>query len=169
MKLRKPNSDIKKAGLIPSDLIKLISEEIKREFSDFMVDKELLISGYIFLEEVYVSIGFKEKKAVRQYNFEASLDFDAEKSKALDKINFGVDAINSMIEAYIEAEKGSGDGIQMPFDWKSFDLGVDTVFLRYNTINTELEKLADDFLGGAHVESDPKLDDPDFDPEILLQ
>lgn len=165
MKPRKSNSDISKAGMLPPDLIKMISQEFKAEFEGFMDDKEIIIFGYIFLDEIYISIGFKEKGALRQYNFEASLDFDSQNEKALDKIHMAADAIDAMMVAYIESED-----IQMPLEWRSVDMGSSFVFLRFNTINTELEKLADEFLrDNPEAKPDPKLEDPDFDPEIPIQ
>ena len=153
MKARRPNSDPTKAGKIPPDLVKMISDEFNQQHKAFLEGKTTIIEGLLFQDEVYISFGFKEPGALRQVNFEASVDFDAENTKALDRIHLAVDAIDSMLGEYIQAE---GD-IEMPHEWKAFDYSGITVFLRSNTENSEIEKMTEEFL-----KNHPDLDDPDL-------
>ncbi len=142
MRPRRPNSDPTKAGKIPPELIKMVAEEVKEQYKAFLEDKTLIIDGLMYVDEVYLSIGFREKDALRQVNFEASVDFDTESMKALDQIHLAIDAIDSMMAEYVATE---GD-IELPFDWRAFDYGGVTVFLRHNTENSEIEKLTEEFL-----------------------
>lgn len=160
MRPRRPNSDPTKAGKIPPELVKMIADEMKQEHKEFLADKVIVIDGLIFQDEIYLSVGFREKDALRQINFEASVDFDVENMKAIDRINLAVDAIDTMVTDYITVD---GD-IELPFDWKAFDYDGVTLFLRHNTENTEIEKLTEEFLK-QHPEVED-LPDPESEPTV---
>lgn len=127
---------------LPTDLGKMIQESICQKYTYFN-DKDVLVQGAIYPEELILSIGYKEKASLRQLNFECSMSYDANNDQnVIEKFHDSADALDSMINEYIDAR---GD-IEMPDQWTEFDFDDGKVFLRFSKLNTEIEKMTLDFL-----------------------
>lgn len=153
---RRSDSVPKNKTRLPQDALKLITDTLKENFSEYLADKPLAAEGYLYLEEILLRVGFKEKGAIRQFNFECSLDFNSEnKTEAMELLYVAVDAIQSMVHDYIEAD---GD-IEFPQNWTSFEFEGKTLWLKTSTVNTDLEAQADALLGEEFLENQEKIDE----------
>lgn len=138
---------------LPPDSLKLISESFAETFSDFLQSREVVAEGFLYLDELLLRIGFREPGALRQFNFEVSLEYSREnKEEIMDKIYLAIDAIQSMMGEYVEAD---GD-IEFPFDWTSYDFGDQSVWSRVSTVNGDLESQADALLGMDFISEQEK-------------
>ena len=75
---RLSTSVIKNRTKLPPDSLKLISESFAETFAGFLQNKQVLTEGVIYLDELLLRIGFKEPQALRQFNFEVSLEYSRE-------------------------------------------------------------------------------------------
>lgn len=131
-----------KAQDFPLDYIKMIRDVIGKNFKKDVKDKNVLVQGLIYPEEILIRIGFQDKGALTQRGFEASIGHSISKKNIMEQIYVALDALGSMIEQYFKAE---GD-LELPKTWNSFDLDGQKVFLMTSTENPDLEALADEFL-----------------------
>lgn len=127
---------------LPSDLAKMIRESVYQKYTYFN-NKDVLVQGAIYPEEIILLIGYKEKDSLRQLNFECSISYNPDQDQnIIERFHSGADALDSMINEYIEAR---GD-LEMPSDWTEFDFEDFKVYLRFSKLNTEIEKMTLDFL-----------------------
>ncbi len=145
---------------LPLDLAGIIRESLLQKYT-FFSDKDLIVQGAIYPEELILLVGFKEKKSLRQFNFECSIgyhnDEEAVDSGVLEKFHKGADSLDVMINEYIEA---AGD-IEMPKTWSHFNFENEQVYLKTSNINTEVEKMTMNFLS-EHGLQDEQFDQADL-------
>jgi len=147
---RLPSS--KKKQDFPLDYIKMIRDVISKNFKKTK-GKKVIVEGAIYNEEVCLRIGFIDPGAIKQVNFEASVDYSVKKKNIMEQIYLALDALGSLIEQYFHAD---GD-IEVPKSWHEFKLDDKFVHLQVSSINNELESKAAKLLK-------LKVDD-DKDPE----
>ena len=127
---------------IPADYLRQVQELLVENLGDRLKGKTLFVEGRIFPAEIILSIGFREESsALRQVNFEASMDHENKDLTRL--IGICVDAATSMLEQYLDAD---GD-LELPRFWTAFPMGDQKVFLQTTGRNTELEAEANRLLG----------------------
>lgn len=124
---------------LPPDLVTMISDSMRQKY-DYFQNKDLLVLGAIYPEEIILSIGYRNRDSLRQLNFECSLDIEQE--NPMDIFHLGADAIDGMIQEYIESE---GD-IELPLNWTEFDFENKKIFLKTSRVNTDIENLTLEFL-----------------------
>lgn len=131
----------------PPDLLKLTKESLKEKYALFFENKDLKAEGAIYPEEFIVLIGFSDKNSIRQFNFECSMDY-AEDSQVLDLIHLAIDAIDSMLSEEIQktSKVDEDSEILWPQSWTRYTFENKPVFLKTSTINTDIEKMASQFL-----------------------
>lgn len=152
---RRPTSSAKNKTNLPAASLTLMRESFIESFPEFLKDKEVLSEGWLYLDEIIVRIGFREKGALRQLNFDCSMDFDMQTQNPMDLIYVGIDAIESMMTQYTETE---GD-IEFPRDWLQFQFEGKTVWLKSSTENSELEAQANALLGEDFLEDQLQIDE----------
>lgn len=129
----------------PEELIQQITDAAEDHFSDYEKgDRTFVVEGRIYPNEILLRVGLTAPQGqLRQDNFEASMEYDVKKVKALDEIHFLVDFLAetwaTFFEDAPEDESLSRLWIEQTFEKKP-------IFLRYSTENTELEKLANELL-----------------------
>jgi hypothetical protein len=158
---RNPYSLKHKPQPIPKDFLDLIQSSFNEKYAQFLKDKRLIVEGSIYPEEITILVGFQNKgDKLRQVNFECSMDYQPnENPGVVDKIHLGIDAIDAMMMEYVEAD---GD-IAMPTNWAEFDFEKQKIYLKFSTVNTELERQTQEFL----KEFDGELP-PEEEPKDLL-
>lgn len=144
---------------LPPDAVRLIEQTVKEQFESFLADKELIVRGDLYLKELLLSIGYREKGGIRQRNFEASLDFDLETQNPMDLIHLALDGIDSMFQQWIEAE---GD-LEVPVNWTAFPVEGKSVWLRSTNINSDLEAQADAILGEEFLKREAEITEETVD------
>lgn len=103
----------------------------------------MVVEGKIFPEEICLRVGFREPGALRQNNFELSIDFDPAKHNAIEKIYTCIDAVAMLMTSFFEGAPSS----DFPNTWKQFEFENKSLFFQFSTINTDLESQADQLLG----------------------
>jgi hypothetical protein len=139
---RKKASRPGKSTNLPKEFMDNVKVVFAQAFKKQLKGKPLLVEGRIYPDEILLSVGFKEEaKALRQTNFEASIDHNGK--DVLKKLNLCVDAISSMMLQFFDAD---GD-IDLPKQWSPFKFENDTIHLQSTGRNTELEAEANKILG----------------------
>lgn len=131
----------KKWTAFPGDFVEQIKNAFLENFGPQLKGFDLLIEGRIYPKEIILSVGFVEKKALRQNNFEVSMDY--KQDEAVDRIHDAIDVTASMVADYFEND---GD-IEFPSDWQEFEFEKLKVWCRHSTVNSRLEDEADRLLG----------------------
>ena len=156
---RQPTSLAKNRTKLPPDSVNLIRETFQEDFATFLEGKEAIVDGEIYLGEILMQVGFREKGAIRQHNFECSLNFDRQKQNPMDLIYLAVDAISTMWEQYIAAD---GD-IEFPPAWTEFEIDNTALWLKTSSENSELEAQANALLGDEFIKELETIDEQTVD------
>ncbi|MBY0384441.1 hypothetical protein K2X05_04710 [bacterium] len=129
----------------PEELIQQITEVAEDHFSDYeKEDRQFLAEGCIYPSEIVLRLGLSAPKgSLRQDNFEASLQYDPEKEKALDLIHLVVDFLAETWATYFEDSPENED---LPRLWTEQVFEKKPIYLRYSTENSDLEKQANALL-----------------------
>lgn len=148
----------------PQELLEQIIEVTEDHFSDYeRGERQFIAEGRIYPKEILLRIGLTAPKgALRQDNFEASLEYDAEKHKPVEQIHLVVDFLAETWANYFEDAPERED---LPLLWTEQTFEKRPIFLRYSSENTELEKQADAYL----ALDEKKLvygDDEDTNPNL---
>ena len=131
----------KKWTAFPGDFIEQIKNAFMENFGPQLKGHDLLVEGRIYPKEIVLQVGFVEKKALRQNNFEVSIEYKAD--EAVDRIHDAIDVSASMVGDYFE----NGGEIEYPGEWQEFEFEKLKVFCRHTRVNTQLEQEADRLLG----------------------
>lgn len=122
------------------DQIRLVFQE---SFAQSLGASVLVVEGKIFAEEICLRVGFREPGALRQNNFEISVDFNPTKDNAIEKIYQCIDAVAMLMTSMFEGTPAS----DYPNTWKQYEFEKKPVFFQFSTINTDLESEANRLLG----------------------
>lgn len=163
-------SSSKKWTAFPKEYLQQIESVFYENFEQGLQGRKLIIEGQIYPSEILLRVGFLDKGSIRQINFEVSVDYSKEKQDAVERIYDCLDAAASMMAEYFD----SSESVDFPKSWKEYDFKGNKVYLQHSTINTELEKKADELLGlsskklvheDADEESEDALDMADEESE----
>lgn len=127
----------------PDELNQQIQDVMNASFEDYDLGGKFVVEGAIFPEEMVLRIGLTKANQLRQDNLEASIDYSGDADKAVDKIHVLVDFLGQAWETFLEEEP---DVTELSLDWKEDRFEKQTVFLRYSSVNSTLEKQADEML-----------------------
>jgi hypothetical protein len=129
----------------PEELLSQITEVAEDHFSDYEKDdRKFIAEGRIYPSEIVLRLGLSAPKgSLRQDNFEASLQYDPEKEKALELIHLVVDFLAETWATYFEDAPENED---LPRIWVEQTFEKKPIFLRYSTENSDLEKQANALL-----------------------
>lgn len=127
----------------PMELSTQIKDVLMEGFSDFDLNGTFVVDGLICPGEIVLRIGLNKNNMLRQDNFEASLEYSGEEDKAIEIIHIMVDFLGHIWETFLEDEPELED---MPLGWVEHRFQKSQIFLRYTSVNTALEKQADEIL-----------------------
>jgi len=142
---RKKTSSLKKRVQLPGDARALICSTFEDAFEGDLDGFKIDSNGWVYSEELVLTVGIRKNNEIRQKNFVASLDYNKQSEQAMNIIHTAVDAVASMLDQYLDA----GGDIEMPLTWQDFDFEGTTVHLMVNGTNSDLEAQADELLGEA--------------------
>lgn len=149
-----------------SDQIRAVFDE---NFAKFAEGGKFVVEGRIYTEEVMLRVGYLEKGRLAQANCEVSVNYSAKEQDAVDRIHNCVDAAASMMLEYFENE---GE-VDFPKTWKAYPFAEQTIYLKFNTENSELEAQADALLGTSdegmlveEAEGSDALENADIDEDL---
>ena len=141
-----------------------LCDQICEVFTDRFADEydlrgfHFISEGQIYQAEILIRVGLTNPKQLRQHNFELSVPFDPEKSKAKELIEKSLDNIAPQ---FIELLEEDFDDHEFTREWQALEKpSIPGCHMRYSTINTDLEKQADILLEEfekklVYGESDP--------------
>jgi hypothetical protein len=172
---RKKSNQPRKSTNLPKEFLDNVRQVFTQGFKKQLKNRPLFVEGRIYTDEILLSVGFREsEKALRQTNFEASIDSNGK--DVLKKLETCVDAISSMMSQFFEAD----EELDLPRKWQGFPFEKETIYLQYSGRNTELEAEANKLLGlktgdellidesedllDDDLEDEPTDDDPSDDP-----
>ena len=138
---------------MPRDYVNQVRDLVQKAYAAQMENGEVIVEGRIYPEEMLLRIGFLEHGRLRQANFEASIEYNPESGRAMDALSICVDALGTMMDVYFANQSEESESVQFPIHWKAFNITSGNVFLRFSTVNTKLEAMADELLG-QHGEAD---------------
>lgn len=153
---------------LPEVFLSKVSHVFRNQFKFEITKGEFLVDGRIYPEELIVRIGYLENGRLKQINFEASMDIhpasksanhldlgadtksdeDTEieaESKIMDLLYACIDALGSLLEEYFQL--GDEEDLDVPNQWRAYEIEGQTIYLQHSTINTKLEAEADRLLG----------------------
>lgn len=131
----------------PEELNQQILEAFNTFFDEYdLEERHFIVEGNIYPSEIVLRVGLARAGHIRQHNFEASLEFKADKQNALTAIHTVIDFLGQTWQDYLEEPT---ELEELPTEWKETDFEKHKIFLRYSSVNTELEKQADALLNGG--------------------
>lgn len=166
----------KKWTPFPQELQEQIRSAFLENFQAQLQNKEVLVEGRIYSEELAMQIGISTKGQLKQANFEISVNYDKNTDNVISKIYTCVDVAASMMADYFE----SNEEIEFPLYWTEYPFENTKVWLQFSTENVSLEAEADRILGieddhlvknsDAEEETDEAMDRSEvLDPEELAK
>lgn len=151
-------SSSKKFTKLPAEMIEQIINALKDTFNEHLQISNFIAEGKIFPQEILLRVGFVKKGNLKQSNFEASLEFNPQKNKAIEMIHICLDATTSMMNEFLQNE----DDVDFPYQWKASTFDERKIYLQYSTVNTQLEAEADRILG---IQAPPLVEELDTKSE----
>ncbi len=128
----------------PDELTAQIVTVMNESFADYDIGGKFVVEGAIYPEEIILRIGLNKPNQLRQDNLEASVDYIAgSDDKAIEKIHLLVDFLGQAWETFLEDEP---DVTELTQVWKEERFEKQVVFTRYTSVNSDLEKQADELL-----------------------
>lgn len=95
-------------------------------------------------------------------------------SSTMDQLYVCIDALGSLMEEYFQLEEG--EDIDVPINWRGYEIEGQMIYLRHSTINTQLEAEADRILGLSEKQlfhetaaSEDALKLAEIDSELALE
>ena len=139
---------------VPPEFLEKVVQVFADHFPDEADGGEFLADGRIYPEEILLRVGYLESGRLRQMNVEASMAFAPEKTNALERMYLGLDCVASLMDEYLEVTRDGVDedtvnALDLPEEWRPYEIEGETVYLQTSTVNTRLEQEADRLLGIA--------------------
>jgi hypothetical protein len=134
---------------LPEEFSFKVLSALEKEFTERVKKGEFIVEGKIFQDEILIRIGYIESGRLRQMNFEASIDFDRDKSTALDNFYICIDCLGVWIRDSFK-NLDHDESLDLPISWRATDFQGQTVFLQYSSVNSRLEQEANRLLGIAN-------------------
>ncbi len=135
---------------LPEEFAFKVLSALEQEFSVQAALGEFITEGKIFDQEILIRIGYLEKDRIRQINFEASIDYDSEKSDTIsdtgiDTFYLCIDALAVWIHEYF-AQIEKDEDPTVPALWQATEFKKHTLYFQMSTVNSRLEQMADRLL-----------------------
>lgn len=133
----------KKWSAIPKELSTQIKDVFKQSFKPHIGTGTVLADGRIYPSEILMSVGYKPKTGLRQFNWDISIEYKRDKDNVMKLLTLAVDVAGSLFEQFFTAENDH----DFPRLWAEVDFEGKKVFVQYQTANAELEAEANKILG----------------------
>ena len=127
---------------LPSDITAMIQKLMQEQYAGRLAPGQFIAEGRIYPAEITLRIGYLEEGAIRQINFEGSIEYVAGSEKVVDCIQHLFEATGSMMESYV-----TDPSTEFPVQWQKYDVEKLEIYLKHSTVNSSLEAEADRLLG----------------------
>lgn len=152
----------KKWTAIPRELSIQIKQVFKQSFQSHIGDGAVVADGRIYPGEILMSVGFKPKTGLRQFNWDISIEYKRDKDNVMKLLTLAVDVAGSLFEQFFTSENDH----EFPRIWAEVDFEGKKVFVQYQTANTELESEANKILG---ISEDEDLAQGEWDGDLSAE
>ena len=136
----------------PEELAEKIKEVFQQTYLQGVTGQTFMVDGRIFESEILLRVGLLQTGKLAQDNFETSIDLTLPTDNIHQRIHLCVDAIGRCFDDYFDFLKSStpedDESFTLPYskEWEETDLEGDTLYVRYSSVNTLLEKRPTDSL-----------------------
>jgi hypothetical protein len=138
----------KKWTSFPSEFQKQIDEVFQQAFKEQLKNSKLIVEGRIYPGEIMLRVGVRENGALRQANFEVSMDLDLKQKNTVDRLHNCIDGAASMMQEYFDSlAKDDEEGPDFPLTWQEYDFNKQKLFFQFSSENSDLEAQANALLG----------------------
>ncbi|MCB0378084.1 MAG: hypothetical protein KDD33_06295 [Bdellovibrionales bacterium] len=129
----------------PEELCDQIKGVLQERFNDEygLEDSLFIVEGRIYQQEILARFGLNVPNQLKQYNFELSFEFDPQKENTLESIQNSMDIIEYLFSEFLEEDMDDSD---LPRKWRILTHNKNNYFFQYSTVNSILEKQADQLL-----------------------
>jgi hypothetical protein len=127
----------------PTEFADQLNTVFMDSFSSRLQGQKLIVDGRIYSEEILLRLGFRTHLALRQQNFEVSVDFQPDKDNAMEVIYLMVDFLATVLTEYFEGKPEAS----FPSNWKRIHFQGQNLHFQFSTVNTDLEFEADQLMG----------------------
>lgn len=134
---------------LPEDFKNQVLKLLMDHFKAQSQKGQFSLDGRIYKTEILIRMGYLESGHIRPIQFDLSIDYDSEKSQALQHFETLIDLGASLLDTYFRDPQQ-----EFPFQWQTVDFEGTEVFIRQETTNSELERQANELLGEDEVESE---------------
>lgn len=152
----------KKWTSLPEELLEQVKSVLVETFDKEAKKGEFVVSGRIYPEELIVRIGYIEDGCITQANGEVSITYDPKKDNIHKLIGTAVDCAGGLIEIYFENPEED-----FPREWQEHTFDKQQLFLKFTTVNEELEKKADEILGQIDLDALVKGEDVEIEVDTI--
>lgn len=128
----------------PDELLQQIQDVFSSFFEEYDLENgQFKVDGAIYAGEILLSVGLTKPGRLRQDNFEASMEYNAEKEKTLTEIHKVIDFLGQTWQDYLEEPP---EDETLPRQWTEHTFEKKKIFLKYSSVNFDLEREADKLL-----------------------
>lgn len=152
----------KKWTSLPEELIEQVKSVLVETFDKEAEKGEFVVAGRIYPEELIVRIGYIEEGRITQANGEVSITYNPKKDNIHKLIGTAVDCAGGLIEIYFENPEED-----FPREWQEHTFDKRQLFLKFTTVNDELEKKADEILGQIDLDALVKGEDVEIEIDAI--
>lgn len=141
-----------------------VQKAIEKELFQYSNNGQIILNGRIFSDEIVLSLGFLAKNSIRQVNFVVSADIEPspeeENPPFLLTIEKGLHFLQLCLLDYFERKEELVE--DFPKVWHKVQFNDETLFVRIDPTNSELESEANKILG---LKEDTLYNDSDEDDD----
>jgi len=165
--MRARRTDSKKWTSLPQEYMENVHSTLASKYEKELNGSDVVFEGRVYEKEVVVRVGFLPKGRLKQHNFELAFDIPEAKDQVLNKLNSGLDFLDSLFTEFFAKDGFENSEYEetLPVLWKPLSSGKDIFHFQYSTENSKLESMADEWLskqGNALVnELDADVDELD--------
>lgn len=152
----------KKWTSLPEELLEQVQSILAETFDKEAKKGDFMVSGRIYPEELIVRIGYIENGCITQANGEVSITYNPKNDNIHKLISTAVDCAGGLIELYFE-----NPDEDFPREWQEHTFDKKQLFIKFSTINEDLEKKADEILGQIDIEALVKGEDVDIEIDAI--
>jgi len=140
----------------PDEFLEQVQDLVAETFEEHLVDgASLRLEGRIYPEEILFRLGIKTEGQLRQNNFEVSAQYNPASQNVKKVMHHCIEAAASMMAEYfdwyhqpgVDDPENKSNDIDFPRDWTEYHFEGVPLFMKYSTVNTDLEAEADRLLG----------------------
>ena len=124
-----------KPAPFPQDYIQLIYETFQENYKKYLEPKEqVIVEGAVYPREMLIRLTLMS--SIKTLNCTASMDLNTKKNTLDNHVHVLIDSLGSFFDEYFLEDRD----VTIGEEWKSYDLSIETVYMKTSTANEALEE-----------------------------